>query len=183
MKKTTLIPVTVLLTSLALGGVYGWQSAGVATSEPQPPKAPRRPNPFGVSATFQNIAAGGNYTTRVSQRTKLQKAIKAIRTAKDDETKRKATKELTDVLGTVFDGDLKRREKEIADIEARVKELKNILDKRRSARDRIIELQIRVLMNEAEGLGFPIRSSRSRYGGGASNPLFNVPSNSGSFRR
>ena len=91
---------------------------------------------------------------------KLRRAIKILRTAKGAAAKDKATVNLSKLLKDQFDTDLKQREKEIAGIEARVKQLRSILGKRRDARNEIIELQVKVLVNEAKGLGFPAAATR-----------------------
>lgn len=97
---------------------------------------------------------------------KISSAIQLLRKAKTDAEKAKAKSALSKSLEERFDADLKSREKEIADIEARVQKLRGILNKRREARDEIIKLQIQVLMNEAAGLGFPSGSRRSGFGSG-----------------
>ena len=47
-----------------------------------------------------------------------------------------------------------RREEELARVEERVKKLRALLTKRASKKQEIIDLQIKVLENEADGLGF-----------------------------
>lgn len=163
MKRSTLLPLTVLLVALTLGGIYGWQSAEGQTRTVQPAAV----DAYSRSVTFAQNANGSTagrtrYSSRLTMRAKLIKAVKALQNAKDDKQKDRAKSDLTKVLNSVFDADLKQREKEIADVEARIKKLKATLDKRRTARDRIIDLQIKVLVNEADGLGFPSRTgSRS----------------------
>ncbi|MFO1092581.1 MAG: hypothetical protein U0992_04600 [Planctomycetaceae bacterium] len=46
------------------------------------------------------------------------------------------------------------REQEIRDIEERVKKLQAQLERRRAAKAELLDLQLKVLVNEAEGLGF-----------------------------
>ena len=103
---------------------------------------------------------GGAISPWYARYNKLRRAIKILRTAKGAAAKEKATVNLSKLLKDQFDTDLKQREKEIASIEARVKQLRSILGKRRDARNEIIELQVKVLVNEAKGLGFPAAATR-----------------------
>lgn len=110
---------------------------------------------IGSGGTSFRVVGGRVSSAESTRRKKMRDAIKLLRTAKTTVAKDKAKNDLSALLKDQFDADLKRREKEIADIEARVKDLRSVLDKRRTARDNIIQLQIKVLVNEAEGLGFP----------------------------
>jgi hypothetical protein len=102
---------------------------------------------------------GGMYSTGggdVLNSTRAQIAAKAkeLRAAKTDEAKDEAKKATQTLLDSYFEADMKKREREIADIEARVKRLRAQLQKRRAAKDEIVQLQLKVIVNEAEGLGF-----------------------------
>lgn len=167
MTKPTLVPIAAVLTGLLLVEFHGRSSDGLRAQSRN--DSVGRNNPNAVDATRVNFQPGvgtNRFSSRrsLSQRSQLQKAVKALRAAKDDAAKSKAKANVTKLLGTVFDADLKSREMQIADIEARVKELKSILDKRRTARDRVIDLQIKVLLNEADGLGFPVQGHRRGFG-------------------
>ena len=183
MKRSTMLPLTVLLVALTLGGIYGWQAAEGQTRTIQPAAADAYSQNFAVAQNANGTTASrSRYSVRLSQRAKLLKAVKALQSAKDDKAKDKAKSDLTKVLNTVFDADLKQRQEEIAKIEARIKKLKATLDKRRTARDRIIDLQIKVLVNEADGLGFPSRTgSRTIFPEMYSYPPFRNSYGSGAF--
>jgi len=72
-----------------------------------------------------------------------------------DETERAKIKDgLSKVLAKLFDLQQKEREREIADIEGRVKRLREMLDKRTKARQSIISNRLDQLLREAEGLGW-----------------------------
>ena len=58
-------------------------------------------------------------------------------------------------LTTQFENDLKQREKDLAEVEKRVKTLREQLDKRKGAQAEIINLRLQTLVNDANGLGFP----------------------------
>jgi hypothetical protein len=84
----------------------------------------------------------------------IEEAAAALHDAKDDEAKADAKAKLSDLLNKYFEDDMKRRQDELAKIEARLKKLRELLDKRREKQREIIDLQMKVLQNEADGLGF-----------------------------
>jgi len=85
---------------------------------------------------------------------KIRKAVRTLQIAKTDAEKAEATQGISAALSVYFDTDMKQREQDIADIEARVTRLRGQLEKRREAKTKLVELQLQVLVNEAEGLGF-----------------------------
>lgn len=86
---------------------------------------------------------------------KLQAAIQQLNTGKDDAERKAATETIQQQLTTQFEADLKQREKELAEVEQRVKSLREQLDKRKAAQADIINLRLQTLINDANGLGFP----------------------------
>ena len=85
----------------------------------------------------------------------LHTAVEKLRTAKEGPEKEAATKEVMQQLEKSFTHDLERREQEVSDIESRVKKLRDQIDKRRKAKDEIISLRLKTIINETQGLGFP----------------------------
>ncbi len=85
----------------------------------------------------------------------LEQAVEKLKSAKTDADKTAATKELSELLEKSFQRDLERREKQLAEVEARVKKLRDQIEKRKKAKDEIINLRLKTIVNEAEGLGFP----------------------------
>ena len=69
--------------------------------------------------------------------------------------KDEARKQIEGILSEQFDRDLEHREKQIEDLQRQIEKLKEQLEKRREAKERLVELRIELLINEAEGLGFP----------------------------
>jgi hypothetical protein len=103
----------------------------------------------------------------------IRQAAEAVRDAKDDEAKAAAEKALDDLLSRYFDVDMARRESELTKIEERLIKLRDLHNRRRAKKQEILELQTKVALNEAEGLGF--------YDGQSHNPLLgraNWPSQS-----
>jgi hypothetical protein len=102
----------------------------------------------------------------------IQKGVKKYQAAKTDANKEKAKIVMSAALSSYFDADMKNREKDIVNIEKRIKKLRALLEKRRAAKAKLVDLQLNVLINKAEGLGFysqPQSTSglpqRSRAGG------------------
>jgi len=105
------------------------------------------------------VDEGGMYATGGGHvlngiRAQISAKAKELRAAETDEAKDEAKKATQTLLDGYFEADMKKREREIADIEARVKRLRAQLEKRRAAKDEIVQLQLKVIVNEAEGLGF-----------------------------
>jgi hypothetical protein len=72
----------------------------------------------------------------------------------DEKERAKIKEELSKALEKLFDLQQQERGSEIADIEARVKRLRDMLDKRTKARQSIISNRLEQLIREAEGLGW-----------------------------
>ena len=91
---------------------------------------------------------------QVELHNKLTRSVGKLRSAEDESKKEAAKQEVAGHLTQIFESDMQRREAEIAKVEARVKKLRQQLEKRRTAKASIIQLRLQVLVNEAEGLGF-----------------------------
>ncbi|MEL6108129.1 MAG: hypothetical protein AAFU85_19050 [Planctomycetota bacterium] len=98
----------------------------------------------------------GRLTTSRKQQNQVAKLVQTLKANDVSETDRSAAKDqLTDVLAAQFDEDLKARENRIAQLEDQLKSLREQIGKRRDAKNRLIDLRIELLLNEADGLGFP----------------------------
>ncbi|MGZ0163764.1 MAG: hypothetical protein ACKVII_07595 [Planctomycetales bacterium] len=94
---------------------------------------------------------------------KLQKAIETLKRATSEEARKATLENLSQIVHEIFDEDLKKRESEVGDIRQRVSKLQALIDKRKESKDRIVDLQFKIQLNEVEGLGFAIkRSGRSQ---------------------
>ena len=147
----------VACTAAAASGLSG-SNAGFAQDvlfeAPAPPPEPPR-----GGRTMEPLENNGPWDRRVDMnRPNLMHEIEAaaakVRDADSDGTKAEARKELTTLLDKYFEEDMKRRADELAKIEERVKKLHALLEKRAAKKQEIIDLQIKVLENEADGLGF-----------------------------
>jgi hypothetical protein len=86
---------------------------------------------------------------------KLQTAIQQLTNGKDEDTRKAAAGTVQLLLTIQFEADLKQREKELEEVEQRVKSLREQLEKRKVAQADIINLRLQTLVNNANGLGFP----------------------------
>jgi hypothetical protein len=85
---------------------------------------------------------------------KIREAASAVRNADNDDARDKATEQLASALDKYFERDMEARTKEVKEIQARVEKLQIQLDRRREKKEEIIDLQLKVALNEADGLGF-----------------------------
>jgi hypothetical protein len=168
---------TLLTLSQVWGQTLGPQAGDDAPKPPQPPAAlpapPEGPEPIdgpGPGATFggggfdfgRGLGGfGGRHRNRrlseaeIKDFEGLRQATGKLKAAKNDAEKTALTKEISQRLDKSFEHDMQRREKEIADVEARVKKLRDQIEKRKKAKDDIISLRLKTIVNEADGLGFP----------------------------
>lgn len=117
----------------------------------------------GQAVGFSYRAGGGTPgATPQSHAEKLNEATALLKRARGEEARKKALTKLSSVVNAIFDEDLKRRESEVDDIRERVRKLKALIDKRKDSKDRIVELQFRIQVNEVAGLGFSVRQKSRR---------------------
>jgi murein L,D-transpeptidase YcbB/YkuD len=94
------------------------------------------------------------WTGQPSRMEELREAAEKYRDADDEAQKSELLRRLHDIAVESFEEGMKVREKELADVEARVQKLRAQLERRRAKMEEIIDLQVKVAINEAEGLGF-----------------------------
>jgi hypothetical protein len=95
------------------------------------------------------IATGGH-----RENAELCRAAEAVRDAKSEEEQDEAKDNLRGLLEDVFEEDMNRRKDSLVEMESRLRKLKQQLEQRREKMEDIVELQMQVLVNEANGLGF-----------------------------
>lgn len=122
------------------------------------------PGTYGLSGGFSGY--GGEWTgpneemqelmqVDAEQEGQVQEAVNAYSDPSADSAARaEARNKLATALEMQFAARQQRREMEIQQIEERVKKLRDALDKRAAAKDKIIERRINDLLTEAEGLGW-----------------------------
>jgi hypothetical protein len=150
--------------------------SGLATSRAQQPS----PEPSATSGSVNLQAAEGSVgnfeirataTKKVSRASSLRRDIESVaaklHSAPNDEIKAEGRKVLKKLLDEYFDEDMKERAAELDKVEDRVKKLRAQLGKRGDKKEEILDLQFKVLENEADGLGFfsnPAPQGTLRYG-------------------
>jgi hypothetical protein len=124
------------------------------------PPAQAAADPFNIPPpTFVNtqplFATGRtNYGGRTpAGNSEVDQIMSRLREA-DELHKPGITKELETAVATEFDEDIKRRDAELTMLEERVAKLRAQLERRRKAKAEITQLQTKVLVNDADGLGF-----------------------------
>ena len=86
-----------------------------------------------------------------------------LREARSDDDKQAARAALRQLLATIFANDMQAREQQAQEIEARLEKLREKYKERENAKDEIIDLQLKVLEQDADGLGFPGVGSPSEW--------------------
>lgn len=114
---------------------------------------------------YGGMSGGGGHILN-SIRAQIFTKVKELRAAGTDKSKDEAKKETQTLLDRYFEADMKERQREVAAIEERVKRLRAQLEKRQAAKDEIVQLQLKVIVNEAEGLGFFTAPSSGSMGSG-----------------
>src|SRR5580704_6751217 len=90
---------------------------------------------------------------------KVEKLKDELGDAQDEKQKAGLTDKLKTAVDKCFEADMKGREAELAKLQQRLDKLKSQLDRRRKAKDEIVQLEVKVLANEAAGLGFSTSSA------------------------
>ena len=84
-----------------------------------------------------------------------RKAFDQLKKAKSDDDRDDARDALRDALNEQYDKYLARQEKELKRMAAKLKELQSQLEKRREAKDELVDLRLKTLENDASGLSWP----------------------------
>jgi hypothetical protein len=88
--------------------------------------------------------------------------------AEKEEEKKEIRKKLAEALGKQFDAHMDQQQKELADLEKQIANLRTTLKKRQDAKSDIIERRMDQLIRDAEGLGWTVpggtRRSTTVYG-------------------
>ena len=84
-----------------------------------------------------------------------EKQLRRFATQREMKKRTAARKKLTELIDKYFDEDMVQRQKELAQLEQRLAKLREQLDRRRTKKQDIVDLQMKKsLLNEADGLGF-----------------------------
>ena len=109
----------------------------------------------GPRRMFMRFAQGSAPSSpRQKLEARLAPLLRKLRQAEDDKQKKAISGEVSSILSDEFDKDMERRLSEITSLEQRVKRLRDQCEQRQQAKEEIVRLQLKVLENEAAGLGF-----------------------------
>ncbi len=118
---------------------------------PDPPKFPlpgiSQPN---TSNVIRSLAAN-----KRRQADPLAHAIELLKTADDSDSEDEAKDSIRQALENQYEEFLVANEQQIKDLQTRLDELQDQLDRRRRAKKKLVELEFERLINESEGLIWP----------------------------
>lgn len=92
----------------------------------------------------------------------IEDAAKALRQAEDRTEREDAKESLVELLSKDYDDRLAGYQASIDELEEKLSEMKDKLERRRRAKNEMIDLRIQVLEAEAEDLGWPARVNSGR---------------------
>ena len=152
--KTSL---TILLALTTFGVTYGWQDS-TASSPGQ--------SAVTIFGTTDSSRFGLARTARKPSADQLiMEAVKTLKAAEGSAARTEAKDKLVELLSQDYDARLVSYDKQIRSLEEQIVEMRDRLDRRRRAKDDMIELRIKVLEAEADDLGWPsMIRGRSQFG-------------------
>ena len=83
------------------------------------------------------------------------RAVAQLKNATNNEQREAIRRQLIQLFNQQFERDLQERRKKVDQLDARVQNLRDEVNRRQKAKGKIIDLQVRLIVNEANGLGFP----------------------------
>ncbi len=141
-------------------------STGFAPSLPAQPAPARVGNvPAQRPSPMLDLAGPGNdprSTNRnTSQQQQLGEAVRALQNPESSDEQRSTAREFVQqALRQQFETDLENRQKQLAAMEKQLTRLREQLAKRAEAMEKLVDLRLQLLENEASGLAFPEEWSR-----------------------
>ena len=99
------------------------------------------------------VHAALEQTTQQNNAQQIQALVKRLRETTNEDEQKKIRTTMRNVLTGIFNIDLETRRRVVGNLEQRVQKLKQQIAKRENAKSDIVELQLQVLVNEAQGLG------------------------------
>lgn len=91
----------------------------------------------------------------IREKHSFEEALRALQSDDPKSDKTAALKAVHELLSVGFERDLETRESELKQLETRVQKLRSQLDKRKAAKQEIIDLRLKTIQNEADGLEYP----------------------------
>ncbi len=154
MKSKPVFTLVALVTLICLG--TGLPAVWAQEAKVEVP-AKVKPRSSGVSVHVDSAAIQKQVADSLAaadMQAEIRTAAEKLRDAPDEKTKIEAHEKLITILVKCFDEDMARREKELMKLKQRLNKLAAQLEHRRDKKKEIIDLQVKVAVNEADGLGF-----------------------------
>ncbi len=85
----------------------------------------------------------------------MQEAMQALKEAEGDDAKAEAEDKIRELLEVQYDQFLDANKKQIEELQTRLDNLKDQLERRRRAKSKMVDLEIQRVINESEGLIWP----------------------------
>ena len=121
---------------------------------------------FGGTIDDMDDMMGGMGMVGMDDKSPLQTAVESLRQTTDKAKRTKIQTRINGLLSQQYDSYLKQNESELDKMEQRLKNLRNQLERRRSAKDLLVELELKRIVNEADGLAWPAEQTGSSFQGG-----------------
>lgn len=119
-----------------------------------PPTEIRVPDGHRMAARSVNLSGNLNPENHFRQM-ELQQAVAQYKQADNAEARQREQENIAAILGAHYDSYLKSQEEQIQQLEERVVKLREQFDRRRDAKQRLLELKLEMIISQAEGLGWP----------------------------
>lgn len=118
-----------------------------------------------VSGYSPYVTRGATRTgTGSAAKSRLDELRKKLTSAETQAERESVQSDLKQAMSAYFDEDMKRRQQELEDIRKRIDNMETHLARRISAKQDIVDLQVKMFTNEAEGLGFFEQTNSARAG-------------------
>lgn len=107
----------------------------------------------GVTSTV--TPAAPVYWTQGEDHKEWNDALKALREADSESAKTDAKNKIEELLTAQYNESLDSYDKYLEELSEKIAEMKKQVEKRRAARDEMVQLKLLMVVSEAEGLGWP----------------------------
>lgn len=112
------------------------------------------PGRYPGMSSMMGMGTGAMFDPEAAQA--FAQAVQTLQSDEADEAAKEAARKLiADQLRLQFDMDQANRRRQIEELASRIAQLREQLEKREEAKERLVELRIMLLENESAGLGFP----------------------------
>ena len=124
----------------------------------------------GETRALAPLQAAAMYSTTATEDSRLREAMDALRQAEDSESKAEAREQLRTALSEQYDQYIEAQREQLDSMAKRLQSLREQLDKREAAKERLVDLRLEMLENEANGLSWPSAEGTHFLGGQAYHP-------------